>query len=199
MTSRKEERMDEEITSNLSPENQQREIREAIVEAFDEAKDNTQRIVKESKKEIPHFTSAINNYQEQTLQAVREIAENYIDTQKEIINSFQQSTWISQLGDTYRTFWLNWMLPKNITETYANIISNSIDNTFAATRVTNNMISVNMETFKVSAQQTKDNLKELSKSAVSSTKILQQTAGEYLKSLNELGARGSTQAEVQKR
>jgi hypothetical protein len=91
------------------------------------------------------------------------------------------------------------MLPKNMTETYANIISNSIDNTFAATRVTNNMISANMETFKVSAQQTKDNLKELSKAAVSNAKILQQTAGEYLKSLNELGARGSTQAEVQKR
>lgn len=204
MASSKDDRKDEakaktEQPSLSSQEQRQEELREAIVEAFDEAKDNTQRIVKESKKEIPHFTNAINNYQEQTLQAIREIAENYIDTQKEIINSFQQSTWISQLGDTYRTFWLNWMLPKNMTETYANIISNSIDNTFAATRVTNNMISANMETFKVSAQQTKDNLKELSKAAVSNAKILQQTAGEYLKSLNELGARGSTQAEVQKR
>src|SRR5215216_7400788 len=181
MTSRKEERMDEEITSNLSPENQQREIREAIVEAFDEAKDNTQRIVKESKKEIPRYAEAVNNYQEQTLQAVREIVENYIETQKEIINSFQQSTWISQLGDTYRIFWSNWMSPKNMTETYANMISNSIDNIFAATRVTNNMISANMEGFKVSAQQTKDNLKELSRTAVSNTKTLQQTAREYLK------------------
>ena len=204
MASSKDDRKDEakaktEQPSLSSQEQRQEELREAIVEAFDEAKDNTQRIVKESKKEIPHFTNAINNYQEQTLQAIREIAENYIDTQKEIINSFQQSTWISQLGDTYRTFWLNWMLPKNMTETYANIISNSIDNTFAATRVTNNMISANMETFKVSAQQTKDNLKELSKAAVSNAKILQQTAGEYLKSLNELGARGSIQAEVQKR
>jgi methyl-accepting chemotaxis protein len=204
MASSKDDRKDEakaktEQPSLSSQEQRQEELREAIVEAFDEAKDKTQRIVKESKKEIPHFTSAINNYQEQTLQAVREIAENYIDTQKEIINSFQQSTWISQLGDTYRTFWLNWMLPKNITETYANIISNSIDNTFAATRVTNNMISATMGTFNVSAQQTKDNLKELSKAAVSNAKILQQTAGEYLKSLNELGARGSTQTEVQKR
>lgn len=203
MASSKDDRKDEakaktEQPSLSSQEQRQEELREAIVEAFDEAKDETQRIVKESKKEIPHFTSAINNYQEQTLQAVREIAENYIDTQKEIINSFQQSTWIPQLRDTYRTFWLNWMLPKNMTETYANIISNSIDNTFAATRVTNNMISANMETFKVSAQQTKDNLKELSKAAVSNAKTLQQTAGEYLKSLNELGARGSTQTEVQK-
>jgi hypothetical protein len=206
MSSRKDERKDEATVKSeqqdlLSSTQQQRqeEIREAIVNAFDEAKDNTQKTAKEARKEIPRYAEAVNNYQEQTLQAVREIAENYIDTQKEIINSFQQSTWISQLGDTYRTFWLNWMLPKNMTETYANIISNSIDNTFAATRVTNNMISANMETFKVSAQQTKDNLKELSKAAVSNAKILQQTAGEYLKSLNELGARGSTQAEVQKR
>lgn len=206
MSSGKDEQKDE-ITAKseqqdlLSSTQQQRqeEIREAIVEAFDEAKDNTQKAVKEARKEIPRYTEAVNNYQEQTLQAVREIAENYIDTQKEIINSFQQSTWISQLEDTYRTFWSNWMSPKNMTETYANIISNSIDNTLAATRVTNNIISANMEAFKVSAQQTKDNLKELSKTAVNNTKTLQQTAGEYLKSLNELGARGSTQTEVQKR
>jgi len=205
MSSRKDERKDEATAKSeqqdlLSSTQQQRqeEIREAIVEAFDEAKDNTQKAVKEARKEIPRYTEAVNNYQEQTLQAVREIAENYIDTQKEIINSFQQSTWISQLEDTYRTFWSNWMSPKNMTETYANIISNSIDNTLAATRVTNNIISANMEAFKVSAQQTKDNLKELSRTAVNNTKILQQTAGEYLKSLNELGARGSTQTEVQK-
>jgi membrane-bound lytic murein transglycosylase B len=89
MTSRKEERMDEEITSDLSPENQQREIREAIVDAFNEAKDNTQRIVKESKKEIPSFTKAVNEYQEKTFEAAREIAESNIDSQKEIINLFQ--------------------------------------------------------------------------------------------------------------
>ena len=206
MSSRKDERKDEATVKSeqqdlLSSTQQQRqeEIREAIVETFDEAKDNTQKAVKEARKEIPRYTEAVNNYQEQTLQAVREIAENYIDTQKEIINSFQQSTWISQLGDTYRTFWSNWMSLKNMTETYANIISNSRDNTLAATRVTNNIISANMEAFKVSAQQIKDNLKELSRTAVNNIKTLQQTAGEYLKLLNELGARGSTQTEVQKR
>src|SRR5215216_1601339 len=206
MSSRKDERKDEATVKSeqqdlLSSTQQQRqeEIREAIVNAFDEAKDNTQKTAKEARKEIPRYAEAVNNYQEQTLQAVREIVENYIETQKEIINSFQQSTWISQLGDTYRIFWSNWVSPKNMTETYANIIGNSIDNTFAATRVTNNMISANMEAFKVSAQQTKDNLKELSRTAVSNTKTLQQTAGEYLKSLNELGARDSTQTEVQKR
>ena len=56
-----------------------------------------------------------------------------------------------------------------------------------------------MEVFKVSAQQTKDNLKELSRTAISNTKTLHQIAREYLKSLNELGARVPTQTEVQKR
>ena len=56
-----------------------------------------------------------------------------------------------------------------------------------------------MEVFKVSAQQTKDNLKELSRTAVSNTKTLRQTAREYLKLLNELGASSPTQTEVQKR
>jgi hypothetical protein len=43
-----------------------------------------------------------------------------------------------------------------------------------------------MEVFKVSAQQTKDNLKELSRTAVSNTKTLHQTAREYLISIKRI-------------
>jgi translation initiation factor 1 (eIF-1/SUI1) len=52
MTS-KNERTDDEMASNvssLSTEKQQKEIREAIVDAFDEAKDNTQKAAKDLKK-----------------------------------------------------------------------------------------------------------------------------------------------------
>jgi hypothetical protein len=113
MASRKDNRKDEPATakaeepSSFSQQQKEEEIREAIVDAFDEAKDNTQKAVKEARKEIPRYTEAINNYQEQTLEAVREIAENYIESQKEIINSFQQSTWVSQIGNAYQTFWSN--------------------------------------------------------------------------------------------
>ena len=40
-------------------------------------------------KDIPRYTQIVNDYQEQTIQASREIADNYLESQKEIINSLQ--------------------------------------------------------------------------------------------------------------
>jgi hypothetical protein len=204
MASRKDNRKDEPATTkaeeplSISQQQKEEEIREAIVDAFDEAKDNTQKAVKEAKKEIPRYTEAINNYQEQTLEAAREIAENYIDSQKEIINSFQQTTWASQIGNAYQTFWSNWMLsPKKMTKTYANMVSHYLDNTFTAARLANNMTFVNMKAFKTTMQQTKDNAKEFSRIAVNNAKIFEQAAGEYITSSNQL--RSSVERESQKK
>jgi hypothetical protein len=55
MASNREERKDEEVNStipSLSLEKQQQQIREAIVDAFDEAKGNTERALKEAKREF---------------------------------------------------------------------------------------------------------------------------------------------------
>jgi methyl-accepting chemotaxis protein len=190
MTSRKEERMDEEITSDLSPENQQREIREAIVDAFNEAKDNTQRIVKESKKEIPSFTKAVNEYQEKTFEAAREIAESNIDSQKEIINLFQQSAWISRLREnTYKILWPNWISSKSISEPYTKMLSFYIDNMINEVRLSNNMLSTSMEVYKSSTQQVKNNVNVFSRIAVDNAKTFEKT----MKLFNELQPRGSTE------
>jgi hypothetical protein len=205
MSSRKDERKGEatvkseqqDSLSSTQQQQRQEEIREAIVNAFEEAKDNTQKAAKEARKEIPRYTEAANNYQEQTLEAAQEIADNYIESQKEIINSFQQSTWVSQMGNVYRTFWSNWMSPEKMIEAYANMVSRSVDNTFTAARLANNMTFVNMEAFKTTMQQTKNNTKELSKIAANNAKIFEQAAGEYIKSSNQL--RGSLERESQKK
>jgi methyl-accepting chemotaxis protein len=195
MTSRKEERMDEEITSDLSPENQQREIREAIVDAFNEAKDNTQRIVKESKKEIPSFTKAVNEYQEKTFEAAREIAESNIDSQKEIINLFQQSAWISRLREnTYKILWPNWISSKSVSEPYSKMISFYVDNMINEVRLSNNMLSTSMEVYKSSTQQVKNNVNVFSRIAVDNAKTFEKA----MKRFNELQPRGSTENGIHK-
>jgi hypothetical protein len=183
MSSRKEEGEEREpgMTSNfssLSSESQQQEIREAIVGAFDEAKDNTQKIVKESKKEIPNFTKAINNYQEKTLEAAREIAENNIDSQKEIINLFQQSAWVSRLREnTYKILWPNWTSSKSITEPYTKMISFYVDNMINEVRLSNNMLTTSMEIYKSSTQQVKNNVNVFSRIAVDNAKTFEKTMG----------------------
>lgn len=196
------ERKDEEAAStvsSLSLEKQQQEIRKAIIDAFDEAKVNTEKAVKEAKKEIPRYREAINNNQEKTLESIKEISENYIDSQKEIFNLFQESAWMSRLGgNEFGTFWSNWMSPitKGMTDTYGNIASSYVDSIFATTRLTNNMISANMETFKASTQHAR----ELSKITANNAKIIGQTVGEYTKFMNHFGVRGSSvEEQTQKR
>jgi hypothetical protein len=202
MASNREERKDEEVNStipSLSSEKQQQEIREAIVDAFDEAKGNTERALKEAKREVPRYREAINNHQEKTLEAAKEIADNYIDSQKEIFNLFQQSAWMSRLGENeYGTFWLNWTstITKRMTETYANLVSGYLGSILAATRLTNNMISANMEACKAFSQHAN----EFSKISANNVKSIRRTVGEYTKFVNQFVVRGSsTEKQIQKR
>lgn len=179
----KNERTDDEMASNvssLSTEKQQKEIREAIVDAFDEAKDNTQKAAKDVKKEIPRHIEAINNYQEKMVEAAREITENYIDSQKEIISLFRQSTWVARLREnTNEAFWpnlfsLNWMK-----EVYTKMISANMENMLADLRLLNNMLSVNTEIYKTSLRQIKDNVNMFSKIAVDNAKTFDKAMKLY--------------------
>jgi len=68
------------------------------------------------------------------------------------------------------------MSPGSIAELYANIVSSFANNVITATRLTNNMIFGNMEAFKTSIQQAKDNTKELSRIGVNSAKTFEQTS-----------------------
>ena len=191
MASNREERKDDSTISSLSSEKQQQEIREAIVDAFDEAKGNTERSLTEAKKEVPRYREAINNHQEKTLEAAKEIADYYIDSQKEIFNLFQQSAWMSILSrNEYGTFWLNWTssVTKRMTETYAKIVSGYLGSILAATRLMNNMISVNMEACNASLQQAN----EFSKISANNVKTIGLTLGVYTKFVNQFVVRGSS-------
>ena len=176
---------DVDTTSSSSSQQQwqQREREEqqhqAINRALDETKDNIRKTTDEARSQIPRYTQSVKTYQEQTIQAAREIADNYLDSQKEIINSFQ-SAWIPQLENANKVFWSNWMSPRQATELYANMVSSFANNMIAATNLANNMIFANMEVFKTSIQQAKDNTKELSRIGVNTAKTFEQTSRESI-------------------
>ncbi|HYX56978.1 MAG TPA: hypothetical protein VE818_12545 [Nitrososphaeraceae archaeon] len=151
-------------------EQEEEEQHHAINQALDETKDNIRKTTDEARSQIPRYTQSVNDYQEQTIQAAREIADNYLESQKEIINSFQ-SVWSPYAENLFTT---NWMSPRNIAELYANMISSFANNMIAATRLTNNIIFANMEAFKTSIQQAKDNTNELSRIGVNAAKTFEQ-------------------------
>jgi anaerobic ribonucleoside-triphosphate reductase len=191
MSTTKEKREKEEVTKVTSPSTtttsnnttssssssqmQQEEQRYAVNRALDETKDNIRKTTDEARRDIPRYTQAVNEYHEQTIQAARDIADNYLESQKEIINSVQ-SAWLPQIEAVNRAFVSSWMSPRHFVDNYARVVSSFADNTIAATRLVNNAIFANLEGFKTSVQNTRDNAKEFSRIGVNAAKTLEQTS-----------------------
>jgi hypothetical protein len=179
-TKKDQQRKDEETTSitkttSSSQVQQQEEQRQSVNNALDETRDNIRRSIDEARSQIPRYTQAANEYQEQTIQTSREIADNFLDSQKEIINSIQ-SAWVPAVERTYAVFWNYWMSPRRITDMYARTVSSIADNTVAATRVVNNTVFSNLDAFKTSIENTRDNLKEFSRIGVNAARTYEQTS-----------------------
>ena len=163
-------------TTTATSSQVQREQRQSGNRALDETKDNIRRATDEARRDIPRYTQAVNEYQEQTIQAARDITDNYLESQKEIINSLQ-SAWVPQIEAANRVFTSNWMVsPRHLADNYARIVSSFADNTIAATKLVNNTMFANLEAFKTSVQNARDNVKEFSRIGVNAAKTLEQTA-----------------------
>jgi hypothetical protein len=162
-TSKKQDRK-EDNSINETYSQLQREQEQAVTRALDESKDNIKKTTNEARREIPRYTDVVSDYQENTVQAIREVADSYIESQKDIIvNSFQ--------------LWSNWMIsPRQIAEEYSNAVSTLADNAVSATRLANNTISANLQVFNTSVQTAKENAKELSKISGNTIKAFQQVS-----------------------
>src|SRR3712207_6026321 len=64
---------------------------ETVNRSFDETKVNINRSIDESRNQIPRINNIVNSYQEQSLQTAKEISEEYIDTQKQVVTSLQSA------------------------------------------------------------------------------------------------------------
>jgi hypothetical protein len=147
----------------------------AVNRALDGTKDSIRRSIDEARSQIPRYTQSVNDYQEQTIQAAREIADNYIESQKEIINSFQ-SAWVPYAESMYERFYAYCMSPRRMTEVYTRMVSSFADNMNTAIRAANNILFTNMDAFKTSIQQARDNARELSRIGVNAAKTFEQTS-----------------------
>jgi catalase (peroxidase I) len=177
MSTTKEQRIKEqEVTiSSQQQQVQQKEHQQVINKALDETKDNIRRTTDEARKDIPRYTQIVNEYQEETIQAARQMADNYLESQREIINSLQ-SALVPQIEAANKVVTSNWTSPRHVTEHYARLVSAFADNTIAVTKLVNNAVFASLEAFKTSVQTARDNVKEFSRIGVNSAKTLEQTS-----------------------
>jgi hypothetical protein len=157
------------------------ELQEQVIEnVLDKTKDEIKVATREAVKEIPQYTQKMGDLQEQTIQTSREIADNYIESQKEIM-SIYQSVWTPFVENANSRFW-NYLFisPKGLAETYVTVVSSFADNVISATRLTNNAISANMGLFSTALQRTKDSSKELSRLGVNAAKVFNEASNDLV-------------------
>src|SRR6187200_1580024 len=165
---RKDDKDDFAETRSTTEQQFQREQQQAVDKALEETRDNIKKTTNEARKEIPRYTQIVTDYQENTLQAIREITDNYVDSQKDIIvNSFR--------------LWSDWIpSPRQMAENYGKIVSSFADNAVAATRVVNNTVFANLDSVNTSVQHTKENVKELSTIGANTVKTIQQVSNDNI-------------------
>jgi anion-transporting ArsA/GET3 family ATPase len=172
------ERKQEDSNSfdSISTIEQQQE--HAIESLLDETKNYIRQSTKEAQREIPQYTRMFGDIQEESIKTTREIADDYLESQKQMI-SIYQSIWTPFLENANSRFWNYYSLsPKGVAETFGSVVSSSADNVIAATKLINNAFSTSMVLFSTALQQTKDNTKEFSRLGVNAIKVFHKASND---------------------
>ncbi len=64
---------------------------DAINKTLDNTLNNIKRSTDEDTREIPQYTQRIAEYQEKTIQTIKDIASDFIEAQKQVVRSFQST------------------------------------------------------------------------------------------------------------
>ncbi len=133
---------------------------ESLEQAFDESKKSIDESIKEARNQIPRYTETVNQVQEQTLQATKDIAENYLEYQKQTIDSFQSisTPYIQNVNNQLLN---NQDYFRRMPEMYSKLVNNYAENTIAMSRIFNDMAFSNIEVFKNVVDNTKKQSKHL--------------------------------------
>lgn len=172
MSSKKEQ----DSTFVTSTSQLKKDQEEVVNKALDQTREEIRKSVEEAKREIPRYTKAINECQEQSIDATRELADNFITSQKEIINSYQ-SVWAPYMENYSRNV-STLLSPGRVSEVYTNTARSYADNLFAVTRLANNVMFGCAEAYKTSLQQAKNSAKEFSRIGVNAAKTFEQNSKE---------------------
>ena len=151
----------ERLNNNL---NQQQD---AINKTLDNTLHNVKRSTDEARREIPQYTQRIAEYQEKTIQTIKDIASDVIEAQKQVVDSFQSQ---QQQGDRNSSNGINfsnglWNLynPQRIAENNAAMVNNFTSYLLNASNLINNTLASNMRVYNTALEQTRDNVKAFTK------------------------------------
>src|SRR5918995_1485584 len=159
---------------NNNNNNNNIDFNESVNRSLDETKDNIKKSIDESRNQIPRINSIVNSYQEESLQTAKEISEEYIDSQKEVVNSLQ-SAW-RPYNEAFNGLVTNFFTPDAAVKAYTTFVSTVADNTVSTIRLSNNVIFSTLDAWKPVLQQTKDVSRHISNMGVNTARTFEQNS-----------------------
>jgi hypothetical protein len=182
-TRRQQQERDNEY--NSSNTQQDRQQHEATIQSIDMTKDNIRRSIEEIGRETPRYSQTVTDFQNETAEASVEIANNFLESQKEVINSMQ-SAWApmaERIGQVAH-YWTTGMMtpfffsPREMANIYARTIGAMTEAYVASTRMATNMMFAGMEATRATTNYTRQNAKEASRITSNTARAFAQTAKE---------------------
>jgi hypothetical protein len=156
------------------------------------------------RRETPRYSQTVTDLQNETAEATREIADNFLDSQKEVINSMQ-SAWTpfaerTSSGSSGNDYWImgmippwSWigMSPRDMADVYARSISAMTDSVAAGTRMATNMMFAGIEASRATTNYARHNSKEIARITSNTARIFGQSTRETVSKMQE-GSYGGT-------
>src|SRR5918992_1185231 len=145
---------------------------DAINQTLDNTLHNVKRSTDEARREIPQYTQRIAEYQEKTIQTIKDIASDVIEAQKQVVDSFhsqqqqqqQQVNGNSSNGINFSNgLWWDLYNPQRIAENNAAMVNNFTSYLLNASNLINNTLASNMRVYNTALEQTRDNVKAFAK------------------------------------
>jgi hypothetical protein len=164
---------------------------DSINKAMDEARDNIKKTATEAKKDISAYAEQFTALQERAIETASDIAEGYIELQREIINSFNQFVWTTPYMDNVenrtRTAIPEMFSPAR-TEVYNNTIRivqvytrTVVENYITTTRLANKAAFTHAELINTSLKQVGNHAREYSRIGINAAKNFHEAASEVAK------------------
>ena len=117
---------------------------------MDETIKTIKKTVNEAKREIPKYTEAMSQIQEETIQATKQIGYDLIELQREA------ASLVPKFQERFISYYVPWAYPKLVTEYYSRMVDSYVDNIISATNLVNSLVVFNMQSIQRLADSTKE-------------------------------------------
>ncbi len=152
------------------------EIQQTYRRSLDETKENVRKSIDEARTQIPKYTNVVKSYQEQALESTGKMVEDYINTQKSVMDSVFSSA-APYYESTFRMY-NYWFSPRVPAELWARSVSNFVENISATARINNEILFGSIDAWRSAFERAQQHTQELSRINTNTARAFKNAARE---------------------